>query len=289
MAQFEVTYSDSGNGWEVTVYWECEYGDTTAYMWWEENRNIYGRTFAVVEKGNSSNKINSGEYLTVGVQYYLQCFRDGSWHSDWGPFTVTAPDPPTYTISYNANGGSGAPSTQYKTHGVSIKLSTTKPTKGNASAGSYTVTLNANGGSCSKSSLSATRTTKYTFSKWNTRSNGNGTSYSSGQTYSTNADLYLYAIYTSSTSTASVTLPTPTRSGYEFLGWATSATASSGTTGEYTPSSSLTLYAVWKALGFVYIYNGTSFDAYQVFIYNGSSWDMYCPYVYNGSSWSMCS
>ena len=289
MAEFNVNFSDSGNGWDVTVYWECEYGDTEAYMWWEVNQNTYGRTFAVVEKGNSSTKINSGSYLTVGVQYYLQCFRNGEWKNDWGPFTITAPDPPTYTITYNANGGTGAPSSQEKTHDESITLRTTKPTKSSTSAGSYTVTLDANGGTCSTSSLSATRTKKYTFSKWNTSSSGSGTSYSPGQRYSTNADLYLYAIYTSSTSTASVTLPTPTRSGYEFLGWAESASAESGVTGSYTPTKSLTLYAIWKALGFIYLYNGSSFDAYQVFIYNGSSWDMYCPYVYNGSSWSMCS
>ena len=45
----------------------------------------------------------------------------------------------------------------------------------------------------------------------------------------------------------SVTLPTPTRFGYKFLGWYTSAeggTKISGTT--YTPTSNVTLYAQWK-------------------------------------------
>ena len=51
--------------------------------------------------------------------------------------------------------------------------------KSSTSAGSYTVTLNANGGTCSSASLSAARTTKYTFSKWNTNSSGTGTSYAS--------------------------------------------------------------------------------------------------------------
>lgn len=35
----------------------------------------------------------------------------------------------TYTIKYNANGGSGAPSSQTKTHGVTLTLSSTKPTR----------------------------------------------------------------------------------------------------------------------------------------------------------------
>ena len=35
----------------------------------------------------------------------------------------------TYTISYNANGGSGVPSSQTKVHGIATKLSSTKPTR----------------------------------------------------------------------------------------------------------------------------------------------------------------
>lgn len=126
----------------------------------------------------------------------------------------------TYTVTYNANGGSGAPSNQTKTHGETLYLSYTKHSKSPTSAGSYTVTLNANGGTCTYGSLSAARTTSYTFSKWNTSPSGTGTSYSSGASYTSNAALSLYAIYTSSTSTESVTLPTPERDGYEFMGWA---------------------------------------------------------------------
>lgn len=98
MARFQQNFSDSNNGWDVTVYWECEYGDTTAYMWWEVNQNSYGRTFAVVESGNSSNKINSGTYLTVGKAYYLQVFKNGAYSQQDGPFTITTPGPPTYTL-----------------------------------------------------------------------------------------------------------------------------------------------------------------------------------------------
>ena len=154
----------------------------------------------------------------------------------------------TYTVTYNANGGSGAPASQTKTQGQSLTLSSTKPTRANSSAGNYTVTLNANGGSVSTTSLTAARTTSYTFKNWNTRADGSGTSYSSGGSYTANANVTLYAQWNSSTSTASVTLPTPTHSGYIFQGWATSSSASSGVTGSYTPSGNVTLYAVWKVL-----------------------------------------
>ena len=54
----------------------------------------------------------------------------------------------------------------------------------------------------------------------------------------------------------SVTLPTPTRFGYKFLGWYTSAeggTKISGTT--YTPTSNVTLYAHWKLDSYYIDYN----------------------------------
>ena len=150
-----------------------------------------------------------------------------------------------FTVNYNANGGTGAPGAQTKTQGANLTLSSVKPSRANSSAGSYTVTLNANGGSVSPTSLSAARTTSYTFKNWNTASNGSGTSYAPGATYSTDANLTLYAQWNSSTSTAAVTLPTPTRSGRAFKGWAASSSAGSGVIGSYTPTGNVTLYAVW--------------------------------------------
>lgn len=152
----------------------------------------------------------------------------------------------TWTVSYNANGGSGAPSSQTKTYGVNLTLSSTKPTRANSSAGNYTVTYNANGGTVSPTSASAARTTSYTFSSWNTAANGSGTSYSSGGIYTANSAATLYAQWSSTTTTASVTLPIPTRTGYTFKGWATSSSASTGVTGSYTPTKDIILYAIWQ-------------------------------------------
>lgn len=172
--------------------------------------------------------------------------------------TITIPIRPSYTVSYNANGGSGAPSSQTKWYGETLTLSTTKPTKANASAGSYTITFNANGGSCSTSTLTANRTTSYAFSKWNTASGGTGTNYSSGASYTSNSAATMYAQYTSSTTTASITLPTATRSNYTFNGW---YTASSGGTkignagASYTPTSTRTVYAQWTEITYTVSYN----------------------------------
>ena len=153
--------------------------------------------------------------------------------------------PTVYTVSYNANGGSGAPAAQKKVSGQNITLSSTKPTRSSTSS-SCTITYNANGGSVSPTSATSSRTTTYSFKNWNTASGGNGTAYAAGGSYTANANATLYAQWTSSTGAyKAVTLPTPTRSGYKFVGWSTSSTATSGTTGSYTPTGNVTLYAIW--------------------------------------------
>lgn len=145
----------------------------------------------------------------------------------------------SYTIKYNANGGSGAPANQTKWYGDTLTLSSTKPTR-----------------------------TGYTFSKWNTVSGGTGTAYSAGGSYTANAAATLYAQWTANTykvtfnanggtcSTTSlyktyngtITLPTPTRTNYKFLGWATSSTATTGAAAgsSYTVTKNVTLYALWE-------------------------------------------
>lgn len=80
-----------------------------------------------------------------------------------------------YTVSYNANGGSGAPGNQTKIHGTTLTLSSTKPTR-----------------------------TGYTFSKWNTKADGTGTNYNSGGSYTANAAVTLYAQWTINTYTVKI-------------------------------------------------------------------------------------
>lgn len=72
-----------------------------------------------------------------------------------------------YTVSFNANHGSGAPEAQTKWHGESLTLSTTKPTR-----------------------------TGYQFAGWNTNASGTGTNYAAGGTYSVNDGVTLYAKWT---------------------------------------------------------------------------------------------
>ena len=220
----------------------------------------------------------------------------------------------TYTVKYDANGGSGAPSSQTKTYGKTLTLSSTRPTRtgytfkgwATSSSGSvsyesgasytanaavtlyavwkantYTVSYNANGGNDAPSSqtktynktltLSSTKPqrTGYAFVSWNTKADGTGTTYAPGASYTANAAVTLYAIWSINTYTvtynanggtlgsvktqtknygASLKLTgTATRTDYEFKGWATSPSGGVAYAigANYTANADVTLYAVW--------------------------------------------
>ncbi len=82
----------------------------------------------------------------------------------------------TYSITYNANGGSGAPSTQYKINGVNITLSSSTPTRSG-----------------------------YNFKGWGTSSSATNVSYKASATYTSNANLSLYAVWELAEITLTVT------------------------------------------------------------------------------------
>ena len=162
-----------------------------------------------------------------------------------------------YDITYNANGGSGAPAAQVKTHGTALTLSSTIPTR-NSTSTSYTVTYNAHGGSVSPASATASRVKSYDFIKWNTKSDGTGTDYSAGGSYTANASATLYAQWASSTSTPIVTLPAPTWAGHTFNGWYTAASGGTRVGGggdAYTPSANVELHAQWTTVTYTVSYN----------------------------------
>lgn len=118
-------------------------------------------------------------------------------------------------------------------------------TKANGST-SCTVTFNGNGGS-TPSAMTSSATITYTQTGWWTATSGGTNRGKSGATYTPSAAETVYAQFSSSTGAyAAITLPTPTRSGYKFMGWSTSSTATSGTTGSYTPTGNVTLYATWQ-------------------------------------------
>lgn len=160
----------------------------------------------------------------------------------------------TYTITYNANGGTTTPATATKQAGIDMTLSGAI-TKANSTY-TVTTTFDPNTGYVSPSSRNSVVTTTYTFAGWKAT---DGTIYPAGATYSANAATTLTAQWTSSDpQPANVSLPTPTKTGYSFDGWYSSV--SGGTKyNSYTPLSNSTLFAHWTVKSydlFIYDYFG---------------------------------
>lgn len=182
----------------------------------------------------------------------------GASYTPTGNVTLTASwTQNSWTVTYAANGGNSTPASQTKLYGQALTL---RPaiSRGNATA-TYTVSYSANySGGTNPSSGTATKTTKYSFNGWKAT---NGTVYAASGSYTANAATTMTAQWTSSASTTSVTLPTPTRTGYTFGGWykESSCTNKVGNGGaSYTPTASVTLYAHWTVITYTVAYNANN-------------------------------
>lgn len=163
-----------------------------------------------------------------------------------GTITATYHAPSTYIISYDANGGAGAPSAQTKTHGVNLTLSSTKPSR-----------------------------TGYDFLYWQDQ----GTDYSiwhPGDSFDRDRNTTLKAIWRRKTYTVSynanggtgapaaqtkyygenliLTTDEPTRTGYNFVNWY-DGTDYYSPGGVYTANSPATLYAQWERKKYTITFN----------------------------------
>lgn len=218
----------------------------------DANINVYecedvGNCSSTLTKKIEANKLYKSSSKVVTLSYPLSATdfnvdveawtydESGNSNSEKSSFKVSAT---TYTIIYNANGGQNAPSKQIKKYNENISLSTSIPTYSN-----------------------------HDFIGWNTASNGTGTSYASGATYSANADVTLYAQWKAnnytlyyddnggrgcSSKTKTLTpgtklgaLCTPTRSGYwYFNGWYYEGNRYTANT-TFNGDSDITLVASW--------------------------------------------
>lgn len=144
-----------------------------------------------------------------------------------------------YTIIYEGNGATGgSTATSAHTYGVSKELTA------NGFERKYTVTYNYNGNGATNS----TATVTYTFTGWKAE---DGTIYGDMASVKNLSAVNGGKVKLSAQwKAASVVLPTPTRTGYTFSGWYTSDyTSEAGNAGaSYTPTTDITLYAVWTKL-----------------------------------------
>lgn len=165
-----------------------------------------------------------------------------------------------YTITYDKNvysGASNMPSNSEKEEGKVAILSSLTPTIPDELLEGYKVTFNSNGGLVNPAYITSEKTLHLTFKEWNTKPNGSGASYSPGDLYGEDNDLTLYLIANGTFTYGSIQLPTPTKDGHIFMGWSEDNTASSGITGNYTPTKETILYAIWKSNSFTITYDAT--------------------------------
>lgn len=146
-----------------------------------------------IEWDDSFGSYHNGSFITLGSGSY-------TW-------TCTIPALASYTISYSANGGTGAPGNQTKWYGKTLNLSTTKPTR--------------NG---------------YNFVGWGTSAADTDVKYHAGGQYTKNASITLYAIWVSAAK-MKMTLSSTT---------ATYLVNGQYTNNNFTDGDTTTLYAVWK-------------------------------------------
>lgn len=247
--------STRSGGWSKKQWWylEAEWNDTDAGKYAMDTKSTTGTAAAGATSATKSvswswsfsktHAAQDGYYIGMWAEIGSTSSHDDYYESKFVDFTV--PAKASYTVTYNANGGTGTHASQTKWYGETLTLTTgTHPTR-----------------------------TGYVFKNWNTKADGTGTAYSaSNVSYTANAALTLYAIWNSVVTFdanggtgapaaatvqygSSYTVPTttPTRADHSFLGWATSASAAAkddrydpGDT--FTPTGSITLYAVWKRL-----------------------------------------
>lgn len=251
------------DGWADTLrvhcYWKCNgwrYNMSPVYGWVTCNgqERLVANGIAInfqnnqgqYELGYSDYRLDrrQGDYA---VSYSARLRSDSSYISgarSSGSGSHTVGSLARHTVSYNANGGSGAPGPQTKWYGSVLTLSGTKPTR-----------------------------TGYTFQGWAT-SAGGGVAYQPGQGYGNDANITLYAVWKANTwavkynanggsgapadqtktygQTLKLSTTKPVRTDYNFMGWATSkANADKGTVtyaagANYTANAAITLYAVWE-------------------------------------------
>lgn len=199
-------------------------------------------TAQITSKSFSVTRTTSTQKLTVSAKLsWPNSTVKGYSSGTKATATASVSAKPSYTITYNANGGSGAPGKQTKWYGTTLKLSTTKPTR-----------------------------TGYTFKNWSTDFGDGSVYFNPGGNYTRNSAATLYANWTANTYTVSynanggtgapssqtktygvaLTLSStkPTRTNYNFLGWATSATGAVEYQpgASYTKNGAVTLYAIWE-------------------------------------------
>ena len=210
--------------------------------------------------GTGTQYINaSGNITSDGLTAGKALQANGTWYAKWtaNKYTITLD---------NANATTNGTASIYTTYNTNVYLDSSRSKAMTTSANPitkpsrvYTVTYNANSGSVSPTSATST----YTFKGYYSAAS-NGTQYINASGNITADGLTAGKGYTAAKTWnaqwtgASVTLPTPSRTGYTFGGWykESALTNKVGDAGaSYTPTANVTLYAKWTPCTYTVKFN----------------------------------
>ena len=153
------TYNNNGVKYYVNVD-----GNRVKSGTWKPKK---GATSGTIASGTTTIKHNA-DGTHAQIRAYAKVYDTGfspSSADDYSPYLSLPTIKRTFTVSYNANGGTGAPASQTKTYGVDLTLSSTVPTRA-----------------------------AYAFKGWAKSSTG-AVAYPAGGTYKENAAVTLYAVW----------------------------------------------------------------------------------------------
>lgn len=249
---YKISYA-KGDGSSGSVAAQTkEYGTAITLQKNGYTKNSVSATLCMITLNN--NGTTSSKTITKTTSYAFNGWKDGN---DNKIYSAGA--------SYSVNKATTM-TAQWKGTDSYSTVTLGVPTRTATSVTGNTVTFDSKGGSA-VSSRSNKITTNYTFKNWNAASNGSGTAYSGTTAYTNStfsSNITLTAQWNTSTSPSSIEIPPyPTKTYYYCEEW---NTKSDGTGTKYlagakfTPSTNITLYAIWKPNWIIINYYGNGAD-----------------------------
>ena len=146
----------------------CKIGSKVVYSSGEVS---YSTSKFPAAKGSKSGTYNLGSYDSVTITLSGRPYYSSAGTAKTATLSLTKP---TYTITYDANGGTGAPDSQTKNYGTALTLSATVPTRESTEEGNII--------------------THYVFKGWSTSVDGTA-AYQPNGSFTTEANTTLYAVW----------------------------------------------------------------------------------------------
>lgn len=230
------------NNWKLTK----DVNDVTTKL--ENNKFTFGTSNATIEANYRVNSNNTTLALISKTGHickwntksdgsgtsYTSGYTNYSANSNITLYAICSAN--SYKVSLDNQGATTAGTSSVSvTYGKNIS-NITVPAK------AYKVTL------VYDSTKTEEKTVKLTFGGYYSETNGKGIQYinasgSGVKAYDKASNTTLYAKWNS----ASITLPTPSKTGYTFDGWYTQSSGGTKVSNTYTPAGNVTLYAHWNA------------------------------------------